>query len=56
MWRPDWWTEPYDTLHEIGADMISEAIKEKLQAILDNNNSDQERVNALVAFIEELGT
>ena len=61
--RPDNWENPYPSkpsfvaqreAYEAGADAISFVIAGKLQSILDNNDSDQTKLNAIFDLMEAL--
>jgi len=69
MWRSESWKNPYYledidsgfynqypefSVFEAGADAIGKAIREELQCILDNNSSDQDKLNQLASFVEKL--
>ncbi len=58
-WRPEDWKNPktieltFD-VYEAGADAIEKIIKDELQGILDDNDSDQDKLNKISCFVDKL--
>ena len=71
MWRPENWSDflrvqtqkwnanppewTFDNFVDFGVEAMSKAIQEELQNILDNNSSDQDKLNQLATLVEKLG-